>query len=221
MNTLSLLFATFFALAAKPVPAIPRTEDWWRARHAQYVEQAKTARPEILFLGDSITDGWRGKGRETWERHYAPRQSLNFGIGGDGVEHVLWRVRHGELGNLDPRVVVVLIGTNNLDRHTAEQVVATHRDLVDELRARLPYAKILLIGIFARADRNAAPANAKIALINPRLEMMADGERIHYLDAGIPTSLMPDGLHLSKEGYEYWADAMEPVLSALSSLLGW
>src|SRR5262249_1763841 len=115
-----LLFATCVLAAAACVQddggtattPIPRDEVYWRKLHDSYVERAKQKNIELLFLGDSITQGWNDN--EAWKRHYGPRKAANFGIGGDRTEHVLWRLENGTIDGLSPRAVVLMIGTNNI-----------------------------------------------------------------------------------------------------------
>ena len=85
----------------------------WVARHEGFVAQAKQGGIDILFMGDSITDFWRNRGSNVWNQYYAPRHAANFGISGDRTQHVLWRMDNGELDGIKPKVVVLMIGTNN------------------------------------------------------------------------------------------------------------
>src|SRR5215204_3349408 len=112
------------APAAKPqdptVPAIKYDKDGttpnasFMKNHEKFVEQAKKGGVDLLFLGDSITAGWAKNGNEVWEERYAKLNAANFGIGGDRTQHVLWRIQNGELdGAMKPKVIVLLIGTNN------------------------------------------------------------------------------------------------------------
>ncbi len=207
------------ATAPEPRPGL------WEKAHAGFVERARQGDVDLVFLGDSITAGWAGAG-PIWSRYYAPRKAVNFGIGGDRTQHVLWRVDHGELDGVRPRAVVLLVGTNNLANNTEDQVVDGVAAVVDRVRARLPGSKILLLGIFPRApglDRDEASAEPepRVARVNTRIAGLADGRAVRYLDIGarfldedgrIPRGIMPDLLHLSRKGYQIWADAIEPAL---------
>src|SRR5690242_8773463 len=84
--------------ATNPVPRTTPTN--WLSRHDGFVAQAKQGGIDLLFLGDSITDNWRNRGSNVWNKVYAPRHASNFGIGGDRTQHVLWRIEHGELDGL-------------------------------------------------------------------------------------------------------------------------
>jgi len=211
------------------IPA-PRDEKWM-ARHAGFVQEAQKGGIDILFLGDSITDGWRNKGSNVWNKYYAPRRAANFGIGGDRTQHVLWRMEKGELDGIKPKVVVLMIGTNNTGkendagkiRNTVLETIAGVQAVVKELRAKLPDSKILLLAIFPRSTLD-NPQRAQVALINTVIAKLDDGKTVRYLDIGpkflgadgkVPEDIMPDFLHPNEQGYQIWADAMGPALDEM------
>jgi len=186
--------------------------------HERNLERAKAGPIDLLFLGDSITQGWDEN--DVWKRYYAPRNAANFGIGGDRTQHLLWRLDHGELEGIAPKVVVLMIGTNNMHTNPPEEIAEGVRKILDTLRSRLPDSKILLLGVFPRGQKP-APVRDRIVDLNRRIAMFDDGEMIKYLDIGpaflspdgtISREVMPDFIHLTKHGYQLWADAMEPTL---------
>ena len=202
-------------------------EGVWMTIHEALLKQAEANKSvDLLFLGDSITQSWHDTGKDTWERFYVPRRVLNFGIGGDRIQNLLWRLDHGEVDGLKPKVVVLLIGTNNIGRNSNEEIAAGVKATVDRLRAKLPESKVLLLGILPRGEsvdktQAAAPADPRPAAINAIIRKLDDGKLIKYLDISkvfldgdgrIPRSLLPDFLHLGRPGYRAWADAMEPTL---------
>jgi len=203
----------------------PRTGSWTK-QHEGFLEQARKGDVGVLFLGDSITAGWKGAGKEVWDRHYAPRKAANFGIGGDRTQHVLWRLDNGEVDPIKPKVVVLMIGTNNLGANNDDQIVEGITTVVSKLRSKLPESKVLLLGVFPRGARRepaqtSAEQEPRIARINERIAKLDDGKTVEYLDIGarfldsngrIPKEIMPDFLHLSRKGYQIWADAIEPTL---------
>ena len=208
---------------------MPRDANWLK-RHEGFLGEAKKGGIDLLFLGDSITDGWRGPGLQVWNQYYATLHAANFGIGGDRTQHILWRMDHGELDGIKPKVVVLLIGTNNTGlerdgktvRNTTPQVIEGVTAVVNELRAKLPDSRILLLAIFPRG--NGGPQQAQINAVNTALAMLDDGKMVKFLDIGgrfldangkIPRSNMPDLLHPSAQGYQIWADAMNPTLNAM------
>lgn len=205
------------AQAPATVTPVPR-EGGWRKLHQSFLDRAKKGNVDLLFLGDSITQGWHDN--ETWKRFYGPRNAANFGIGGDRTEHVLWRIQNGELEGIKPHVVVLMIGTNNAGSNSAEEIAAGVRAIVKELRSRVPEAHVLLLGVFPRSQK---PDNrrAKLEQVNREIAGLDDGSHVTYLDIGkaflnadgtISREIMPDFLHLSARGYRLWADAMEPTL---------
>lgn len=213
-----------------------RTDSHFQSRHASFNKRAQqgAARGDIgiIFLGDSITQGWEGAGRKVWDDFYAKRSAVNMGIGGDRTQHVLWRLEHGNVDGLakpaegaPPRLVVLMIGTNNSNGkdHTAEQIADGVRAIVTDLRARLPETKVLLLGIFPRGEKPNAQRE-KNAEASRLASAAADGRMVHYLDISsvftesdgtISKDVMPDSLHLSEAGYRRWADAMEPKVAEL------
>jgi alpha-mannosidase len=208
------------------IPA-PRDTNWV-ARHEGFVKQAQQGGIDLLFMGDSITDFWRNRGIEIWNKYYAPRHAADFGISGDRTQHVLWRIEHGELDGIKPKVVVLMIGTNNTGagkgHNTPAEIVYGIADIVQEFRQKLPETKILLLSVFPRGANFGDPQRAQIALINSVLPKLDDGKMVKYLDIGgkflepdgtLPKSVMPDLLHPNAEGYRIWAEAMEPTLAEM------
>jgi lysophospholipase L1-like esterase len=223
-----LLAAVAYANSA--IEPVPRDERWM-GRHEGFVAEAKQGDIDVLFMGDSITDGWRRAGQEIWEREYAPLKAANFGIGGDRTEHVLWRLRNGEAEGYQPKAVVLMIGTNNTGfesdgttpRNTTAEIVEGVTTVVQDLREDFPNAKILLLAIFPRAEKDST-RRAQVNEINQSIAKLHDGRRIHYLDIGdkfldadgtLPTDIMPDLLHPNDKGYQIWADAIREPLRAL------
>lgn len=202
----------------------PRDEKWM-ARHEAFLQETEKASPDVVFLGDSITDGWRSTGKKVWAERIAKYNALNLGIDGDRTQHVLWRIGHGEFDHIRPKVIVLLIGTNNSPkgRNTTEEVIEGVTDVVQTLRAKLPKTKILLLGIFPRAQKG-DPIRDKLKTVNAAISKLDDGVNIRFLDIGskflepdgtLSTKIMPDLLHPNKQGYRIWADAMEPQLNAM------
>jgi beta-glucosidase len=189
--------------------------------HRNFVDRAKRGGIDLIFLGDSITQGWHDN--DVWKKYYRSRHTVNFGIGGDRTQHVLWRLQHGEVEGIRPKVVVLLIGTNNSGSNSAAEIYAGIKAILDELRKRLPASKILVLGIFPRGQKPSS-AREKLIEVNKEISRLDDGKAVRYLDIGksflesdgtISPAIMPDYLHLSRQGYERWAEAMEPTLKQL------
>jgi beta-glucosidase len=178
------------------------------------------------MLGDSIIQGWEVQGAEVWQQYYQDRNGFNLGFGGDRTEHMLWRLRHGAVDNMRPRLVILMIGTNNTAHrmdpasYTAEGIAT----IVGELRERLPKSMILLLAIF---PHHASPFNdmrVRNEAINQLISSLDNGETVHFLNlnqvfldegGALRPELMPDLLHPNAAGYAVWAEAMEPTLSQL------
>jgi lysophospholipase L1-like esterase len=209
-------------------PSTPtgRSEVYWRRLHEGFREYAGRESIELLFLGDSITDGWDDN--STWRRYYAPRRAAHFGIGGDRTQHLLYRVENGEIDGMTPKVIVVLIGTNNIGADPPEQIAAGIRKVVEAIRRRAPTSRVLVLGVLprgrfaVRATPRAQP-DPRPAEINALLRNVEDDGQVRFLDVssaflrdGEPVkALMPDFLHLSEDGYRALAEAMEPTLAEL------
>ena len=182
-------------------------------------------RAGVIFVGDSITEGWEGNGKQVWAKYYAPRQALNLGIGSDHTQHVLWRLEHGNLDGLKPKAAVVLIGVNNIpaDTNSPRQVLEGVTAVVNKLGEKLPDTKILLLGIFPFREDFCAQ-RGKALQVNQALRKLDDGQHVRFLDIGsqfiqpdgtISKDMMRDYLHLSPTGYRLWAEAIEPELAAM------
>lgn len=224
---LGLQFGLVSALAHSAIEPAPRTDKGWVDRQASFnaTVAADAGKAQLIFIGDSITQGWEGEGKEVWAKHYAHRNAINLGIGGDRTQHVLWRLDNGNLAGLKPKAAVVMIGTNNSngEDNSPEQIVDGVRAIVDKLRTKLPGTKVLLVAIFPRAE-NFSAQRGKLAQINQVLRRIADDKTVFWADFGhkflnddgtMPRELMPDYLHLSKAGYQIWADSIENQLSQL------
>jgi lysophospholipase L1-like esterase len=190
--------------------------------HQQYLQRIKEGPIGLLFIGDSITNRWRTVDK-LWQERYGQYQPANFGIEGDQTQHVLWRFDNGELDGIRPKVVVVMIGTNNMG-FPAEEIVKGNKQVVAEIHRRLPDTKVLLLGIFPRGAQATDPVRAKIRGINAELARLDDGNKTRFLDisskllaadGNLSPEVAPDALHLSPQGYQLWADAMQPLLDSM------
>lgn len=202
-------------------PAPRSDQGWWMKKHEQFLERVKRGDAEVIFIGDSITQGWEGGGKSIWRRWYEPRKAINLGIGGDQTQHVLWRLDHGEVDGIHPKVAVVMIGTNNTGRNTPEQIADGVKAIVEKLRSKLPKTKILLLAIFPRDQKPEGEKRRRVKAANDIIAKLDDGKTVKYLDIGdrfietdgtISKEIMPDYLHLTSKGYRIWADAIEPTL---------
>lgn len=212
---------------AKPAPKYGRdgqVDKGFMDRHAKFVERAKQGDVGVVFLGDSITQGWGNN--EVWKQHYEPLKAANFGIGGDRTQHVLWRITNGELDGISPKVAVIMIGTNNTGGDSAEKIAEGVTEIVKTVRTKLPTTKVLLLAVFPRGQdpEKSKASREKIAAVNAIIAKLDDGKTVRYLDLTpkfleadktISKEVMPDYLHLSKKGYTIWAEGMKPLLDEM------
>jgi N-acetylglucosamine-6-sulfatase len=199
-------------------------EAWWKQRDREKRELAKAGDFDLVFLGDSITQGWEGAGKEVWEQHFGSVKALNLGFGGDRTEHLLWRLTRNQMGPSRPRAAVILIGTNNTGHlmQDPDEIAAGVKEIVTTLRRKSPRTKILLLSVFPRGASADDPMRVNNDGVNARIAKLADGEAVVYQDLGdsfleadgtISTTVMPDRLHLSAEGYRRWAAGILPTLT--------
>ena len=127
------------------------------ARHTTFLEIAKAGGIDLLFVGDSITDGWRSRGFVIWRKNFAALNAANFGIGGDTTQGVLWRMQNGELEGFKAKLIVLMLGTNNINRNPVDEIVDGDRLIVEEFKKRQPQAKVLVLGVFPRGAQADTP----------------------------------------------------------------
>lgn len=204
----------------------PQFPSAWQNFHHGFLDRTKQGNIPIVFLGDSITQGWTGGGKEIWDKRYAPLGAVDYGIGGDSTRQVLWRIGHGELDGLSPKLVVLLIGTNNLygdfNAGTDDQIAAGITKIVGTLHAKLPRTNILLLGLLPRQNEY---FSGRIVTINKAIAKLDDGHAIRFLNMGPqfatalgkvrPELYVSDQLHPDTAGYQVWADTMQPLFDAL------
>ena len=220
-------FDTQGDVATPPSTVIPVTQNrnWatynWEKRHASLCALVGERKPALIFIGDSITHFMEGK--DVWKKYYEPRNAVDLGFGWDRTENVIWRLQHGELDGYEPKVAVVMIGTNNRDSSSVADIVAGIRAICSEIHKRTPGTKILLLGIFPRGEKPDG-GRKKIDEINKLIAGFDGQDGIAFLDIGskflnpdgsISKDVMGDFLHPTPKGYEIWAEAMDPTLKKL------
>ncbi|MEN6308045.1 MAG: GDSL-type esterase/lipase family protein [Anaerohalosphaeraceae bacterium] len=219
----------------KAVIPVPRPDEWWTKRHAAVVERVKQGNVGILFIGDSITHGWE-KCPDLWDSYFGKWNPVNAGFSGDKTEHVLWRLEHGTVDGISPKLAVIMIGTNNSggDQYTAEQIAEGIEAIVCTLRTKLPQTKVLILAIFPRGDDAQRKDKTQGATYNPQwakndkatqlASQIADGKMIFFLDINqkflndqnvLTREIMPDLLHPDKQGYTIWGESILPTVEKL------
>ncbi len=225
--------------AGPPLKDKPNVAGWgyyanlplaWANFHKSFLERTKQGAQKndisVVFLGDSITQGWNDTGKAIWDKNYAPLGAVNYGVGGDTTRQVLWRIQNGEVDNIKPKLVVLKIGTNNLyndyNAGSDEEIAAGIGAIVGLLRQKLPDTKILLLGLLPRENTY---FTGRTMHINKLIEPLADGKTIRFLDmtkqfqtepGKVKTELYNrDQLHLTEKGYEVWAATMKPLFDEM------
>jgi lysophospholipase L1-like esterase len=208
--------------------------------HNKFNEISKKGEAELVYLGDSITAGWSGRGKDVWAKYYGPMgaKAANFGIGGDRTEHVLWRLDNGNFDGLKPKLVVLMIGTNNTGHQgrpqkelngtvyhsTAEETAQGVKAILDKLKAKCPGTKVLLLAIFPRGANEMDRLRKQNEATNDIIKGYADDKTVFFMDIGpkflqpdgtLSKEIMPDLLHPNDKGYEIWASAVDDKIKEL------
>ena len=203
-------------------PAVfPVGRNDWLMHFLHNVDRTKQGPVDLLFDGDSITDFWQGSGKEVWAKNYGQLHAADDGISGDRTEQVLWRLDHGQVAGLHPKLIALMIGTNNTGNCTDVQIAEGIAAIVHEYQKLCPEAVILLQAVFPRSEKPTNPIRAKIKSINEIISKLGDGKKVIYVDFGdkflqpdgtLTKDIMPDFLHPNAKGYEIWADAIRPEI---------
>ena len=229
---LRLLLVSSLALAISSAADQPmmRSDRNSQLAHTQLLAKAKADGISVFFIGDSITRRWGATDYPdflaNWKQNFHGWNAGNFGWGADSTQHMLWRLQHGELDGVNPKVIVLLAGTNNVGKEPGDdakiaEVTRGITALVNRCREKAPGATIILMGIFPRND---GPVMPTIDRINANLAKLADGKSVRYLTINdrladpsgkLFDDLTVDQLHLSVKGYQVWADALTPVFTEL------
>lgn len=219
-----------------PVGPLETDQYGWDSRHAAVMAIKGQLKPEYVLIGDSITHFWGGepdagkignRGAESWKSLFAGRRAINLGFGWDRTQNVLKRIELGELDGIEPKAIILHIGTNNLAatpqsrRNTPTEIAEAITLIVERAQARCPRAQVILMAIFPRGPGATNAERQTIADINRRLASLGQKPRITFLDittkwlqpdGSISADLMPDFLHPNDKGYAIWADALRGVL---------
>ena len=221
------------ATADRPVP---RTDQNSLAAHAQLLDKARKGGIDVYFEGDSITRRWGATDYQAllsnWNENFFGWNAANFGWGGDTTQNILWRICNGELGGVNPKVIVLLAGTNNVgnampsggDEAKVADITRGIKAILDVMRTKAPEATIIVMGIFPRNDNMAVMST--INKVNDNLAKFTDGKKVRFLNIndkladsdgrlldGMANS--EDRLHLAVKGYQVWADALKPIFLEL------
>ena len=214
--------------------AAPRTDENSQKAHIELLEKAKSGRIDVYFEGDSIVRRWGATDYPellaNWRQNFFGWNAADFGWGADQTQNILWRLEHGELDGVNPKVIVLLAGTNNVgasanssrDEDTVAETTRGIEAILRVMQSKAPEATIILMGIFPRNDEMALVGT--IDKINSNLSQLADGKRIRYLNINekladgngrLYEGMMNDQLHPTLKAYQIWADALKPIFTEL------
>jgi cephalosporin-C deacetylase len=216
--------------------ASPRTDRNSLLAHEQLLAKRTQGQIDVFFLGDSITRRWGTSDEQyknlldNWNANFKGWNAADFGWGADKTQHMLWRLQNGELDGVNPKVVVLLAGTNNVGNQTplgnvderAADVARGITALVREIRRRAPKATVVITGITPRDDNPAVMPIIRAA--NVHISRLADGKTVRYInieeqliqpDGRLRDGMAYDGLHLTPKAYQVWADALKPIFTEI------
>jgi len=224
--------------AQAPDQPVPRTDQNSMTAHAQLLEKKTQGRIDVYFEGDSITRRWGAidypELLANWKQNFFGWNAADFGWGADTIQNILWRLNNGELDGVNPKVMVLLAGTNNVGRTMPSggddakvaEITAGLKALVDTMRAKAPDATLILTAIFPRNDNIAVMST--INKINQNISKFADGRKVRFLNINDKLAdkngklfdgmMNPDQLHPAIKGYQVWADALKPIFTELLGL---
>ncbi len=220
----AIKMGNYTMLKGQPNPKFGNPQERFLSRHEAFLDRRKQPM-DVLFIGDSITEAWQTTGAKVWKAGFADRYNVaNFGISGDRTQHVLWRIENGELDGCSPKVVVLLIGTNNSAHNTPEEVAAGVTKIVGQIKTRIPSANVVLLNLLPRAANPSDPRRELVKQTNEIIAKLDNGKDVFFLelwnqfldDKGmLQIGLMPDGLHPSEAGYEIMAKIIQRKLAEL------
>lgn len=209
------------------IKSAPQDTIWWLPRHEEKLaEKDAMERVDLVFLGDSITQAWEKEGADVWQTFYQPRHALNLGFNGDKTENVLWRLAHGEVDNIQPKLLVLLVGTNNAGHRMdkAEDTALGVKQILSVLAEKLPQTKILLLAIFPRSAKPTQKLRILNEQVNQIIRTYADDEKVFFRDINqvfldekghLTSNIMSDFLHPNASQYQIFAEAIEPYIVEL------
>lgn len=190
-------------------------------RHTRNREELPTRNPDILFAGNSLVQGWNSRGRYIWDRCYEPRKAAQIGYVADKTQHLLWRIENGEIDGISPKVVILLIGTNNQRSDSPRHIFRGIKSVINEIERRLPESQIIVMTMLP-CRKKGHPFRNKIEAANTLLrryvqrhdELLLLDLWNSYLeeDGTLNKGIGPDTIHLTKEGYLIWHEALIPLL---------
>lgn len=214
--------------AGRPNPNFGLPQERFLSLHQKFLTE-KDTHADIVFLGDSITEGWLSDGLSAWNRLAAHHLIRNLGISGDRLQHLLWRIENGELDGVSPKLVVLLIGTNNIGVNTPEEITVGVAEIIRRIHSAVVGVQVLLVNILPRSydsmvDGRKDSERLAVEQANDLIRRLENGRNIFFLEAwrsflddneNLRRDLMPDGLHLSQEGYAVFSKLLKQKIDVL------
>jgi lysophospholipase L1-like esterase len=220
-----------------PVSKLENDSYDWNKRHEDILRIKADINPEIVLIGDSITHFWGGEpksnhvnGPKAWDSVFGKSRVLNLGFGWDRTQNVLWRIDHGELDGIQPKLLIIHIGTNNTSQtknarqNTAAEIAEGVGTISSRVRGKFPKAKIVLMAIFPREEKPDHPRRKLIGETNALLAKFPQAPDFAFVDIGpeiltpegvLTKDMMPDFCHPSEKGYQIWAGALRPFVQSI------
>jgi lysophospholipase L1-like esterase len=201
--------------------AVMRTDDHYIAKHSSFLNLPNKYEIQVIMIGDSITRRWEDN-IDLWNKFFSKYRAANFGVGGDCLENIKWRILNGELDGVDPKIVILLAGTNNLDTDSSDAIIGSIKEIAEIIQQKLKNTKVVVLGILPR-NFNGTGINypRKISQINKVLASIFAGTEIEFRDIGkdlanehgvVSDTIMPDGLHLDHNGYEVFGPKVKAII---------
>ena len=222
----AVLAGSCYANGLSTTPQSRMADDGWKRRFEERKEQAEKGESQYLFMGDSITHAWDGRAA----RYFPEMKITNIAISGDRTEQTLWIIDNLDWKKVAPKVIMLMVGTNNTGHRNREQEspMDTFNGIsavIKNLREKTPDTKILLLAIFPRGETAGDQARVRNSTVNAMIPTLADNQHVFFMDIGarflapdgatLPKDIMPDLLHLSDKGYTIWAEAVKAKLEEL------
>ncbi len=207
-----------------PLEAVMRTDDPSVAKHNRILGMKDEFDIQLVFLGDSLTRRWEDN-PDLWNKYFSVYHASNFGVGGDCLENIKWRMLNGELDGINPKIIMLLAGTNNLDKDSEETIVNGIREIAEIIRHKLKDTRLVVLGLLPRnVNETGINYSRKIGRINKQLESLFANTGMAYRDIGkdlmneqgvVSDTIMPDGLHLNSSGYEIVGPKLRGIIDEL------
>ena len=230
-----LAASALLALSQANSAMVPATRPGgWMTRHEAMNARVAKGNVDLILVGDSITHAWggepntgenfAGRGKDSYDYYFGDRNTVNLGISGDRTQHVLYRLENGNLKGIDPKVAVVMIGTNNMAVNDRQQIAEGVQAVCQSIHRQCPKTKVLLLAIFPRNSKG-SELRTRVVSTNALLKTWAaEQSYVKYADIGsiflqanqeLKMNLLPDQLHPFAEGYSVWGEALEPILAPM------